>query len=159
MANREKSAYSVAGYGSSRGPAWRGGPEPMVPMSMPAPRRVSFVRDLYNGAVLGDFAREKRLGGALMQIVCGFTPGIGTICAARDCVADARYRDWLGVFLNLLGLVPVFGGVSKTTEVIIGLWHARHVMRKRNQHQPPQQYYLPVSAVPTRPLPPPRSRR
>src|SRR5690348_11685594 len=91
MAHRGYSTYPVRTYGSS-GSWWPSGSEMMVP----TPRRVSFWRDLYNGAVLGDFARQKRFGGALMQIILGFTPGIGTLCAARDCVADLRYRDGLG---------------------------------------------------------------
>jgi hypothetical protein len=148
MANRSysASAQQIPAYASS-------GPHALVPVPR---RRVSFWRDVYNGAVLGDFAREKRLGGALAQIVLSFTPGVGTICATRDCVADLRYRDGLGFFLNLLALVPVFGGFSKTLDVIIGLWHARHVLRKRHQ---PQAYYLPTSAVPTQPMPQPLPQR
>jgi len=137
MANRGYSAQQIASSG----------PHALVPVPR---RRVSFWRDVYNGAVLGDFAREKRLGGALTQIVLSFTPGVGTICAGRDCVADLRYRDGLGFCLNFVALIPVFGGFSKTLDVIIGLWHARHVLRKRHQ---PQAYYLPTSVVSTQPLP------
>jgi len=140
MANRGDSARQIPAYTSS-------GPHALVPVPR---RRVSFWRDVYHGAVLGDFAREKRLGGALTQVVLSFTPGVGTICAGRDCIADLRYRDGLGFFLNLLALVPVLGGVSKTLHVIIGLWHARHVLRSRKRHQP-QPQYLPAYAVPSQP--------
>jgi hypothetical protein len=157
MANRSYSAQQMSAYAYSQ-------PHYVVP----APRRVGFWRDVYNGAVLGDFAREKRLGGALTQIIFGFTPGVGTICAARDCIADLRYRDALGFILNLLALIPVFGGVSKTLDVILGLWHAHHVLRARGKQQRPQQsqqlkqqkareqpavQYLPAPRVPTQPLP------
>ena len=144
MANRgySASAQQIPVYASS-------GPHALVHVPR---RRVSFWRDVYHGAVLGDFAREKRLGGALTQIVLSFTPGVGTICAARDCVADLRYRDGLGFCLNLFALVPVFGGLSKTLDVIISLWHARHVLRMRKRHQP-QLQYVPTYTVPTQPLP------
>lgn len=156
MANRGDSGYSVPANGA-RSPSWAKPPEPLVLMSAPAPKQVSFGRDLANGLLLGDFAREKRLGGALVQVVCSFTPGLGTICAVRDCAADARYGDSLGFCLNLLAIIPVFGGVSKTMDVLRGLWHARHVMRKRKRHpaQQQQQFYVPVSAVPTQRLLPP----
>jgi hypothetical protein len=140
MANRSYSAQQIPAYASS-------GPHALVPVPR---RRVSFWRDVYHGAVLGDFVREKRLGGALTQIVLSFTPGVGTICAGRDCIADLRYRDGLGFFLNLLALIPVLGGVSKTLHVIIGLWHARHVLRMRKRHQP-QVQYVPAYTVPTQP--------
>lgn len=156
MAHRGNSSYSVPAKGA-RSSSWANPPEPLVLMRAPAPKQVSFGRDLANGLLLGDFAREKRMGGALVQIVCSFTPGVGTLCALRDCVADARYRDGLGFFLNLLALIPVFGGVSKTLDVLRGLWHARHVMRSRKRHpaRQAQPYYVPVSAVPTQRLPPP----
>jgi len=83
MANRGDSARQIPAYTSS-------GPHALVPVPR---RRVSFWRDVYHGAVLGDFAREKRLGGALTQVVLSFTPGVGTICAGRDCIADLRYRS------------------------------------------------------------------
>jgi hypothetical protein len=139
-------------YSARQAPAYSAAEQQYL---MPVPRRrVSFWRDVYHGAVLGDFAREKRLGGALTQIVLSFTPGVGSICAVRDCVADVRYRDGLGFFLNLLALIPVFGGISKTLDVLLGLWHAHHVLRSRKRQQP-RQYYLPAYAVPTQPLPPP----
>lgn len=150
MANSSYPMRSTSAQPSAYPPGY-GAPEPQYLVSVP-PRRVSFWRDIYNGAVLGDFAREKRLGGALTQILLAFTPGVGTICAARDCIADLRYRDFLGFCLNLLALVPVFGGVSKTVSVIVELWHAHHVLRSRKRHQPRQQW-MPASAVPTQPLP------
>lgn len=153
-------AYPPASYPTGAYPTGYRAPEPRYLASVP-PRRVSFWRDLYNGAVLGDFAREKRLPGALTQIVLGFIPGVGTVCAARDCVADLRYRDLLGFCLNLLALVPVFGGFSKTVEVLINLWHAHHVLRSRTRdgrRQQPQQQATPLPTVPTQPLPQPGQR-
>ena len=142
---------------SSANTAWASAPEPLVPVRAPAPKPASFWADLGNGLVLGDFAREKRLGGATVQVICSFTPGVGTLCALRDATADARYRDGLGVCLNLLALVPIFGGFPKTLHVILELWHARHVMRMRKRHALAKQQvsYVPVSAVPTQRLLPP----
>lgn len=80
------------------------------------------VRDIWRGTVLGDFAREKGVLGIAAQIICGFLPGIGDLCAVRDFIADWRAHDLLGAVLNVLGLVPVFGGFPKAIDAL----HAAH---------------------------------
>lgn len=86
---------------------------------VPAPRRKpSLLGDICNGAVRGDFARELGLAGVLTQVLLGYTPGIGTLCASRDLLADLRQHDRLGAALNLLAFFPVFGGFPKTAEVL-----------------------------------------
>jgi len=106
------------------------------PTPSPAPaRRPGFWRDVYNGAVFGDFVRVKRLPGAATQIALSFTPLVGTICAVRDCVAALRYRDVIGLVLNLFALIPVFGGIPKTIEVLHSLWHMGHVLHVSRQAQ------------------------
>jgi hypothetical protein len=81
-------------------------------------------RDVYNGAVRGDFAPEIGLAGALAQIALGFVPVVGTLCAARDLIASSQHGDRIGALLNGVALVPFFGGVSKAAEV---LHHIRHL--------------------------------
>jgi hypothetical protein len=78
------------------------------------------VRDIVRGAVLGDFARDIGLLGAITLALLGFVPVIGTLGALRDVIANWRYRDGLGVLLNVLAVFPVLGGFPKTLEVIRG---------------------------------------
>ena len=104
-------------------------------VATPPRRRVGFFHDLYNGIVLGDYAYELGLVGALAQIVMGFLPIVGTICALRDCVADWSYGDRLGFLLNVLALVPFLGGFPKTAAVLRAMFHVGHVVhanRRRN---------------------------
>ncbi len=72
--------------------------------------------DIYRGAVLGDFARELGLAGIVTQIVFGFLPLIGTLCAVRDAWADWRYRDYVGFGLNVLAVFPILGGLPKVVD-------------------------------------------
>jgi hypothetical protein len=81
-------------------------------------RRPSFLKDVYNGAVQGDFAPEMGIAGAITQMSLGYCPGIGTLCASRDLVADLRQRDRLGALLNTLALFPILGGFPKTAAVM-----------------------------------------
>lgn len=90
---------------------------PLQPASPGARRRYSLFGDLYSGAVRGDFAPELGLAGITAQVVCGFIPGIGTLCAFRDFVACQRSHDRLGMLLNGLSLVPFLGGIPKLAEV------------------------------------------
>ena len=101
-------------------------------------RRVGFWRDLYNGVVLGDYAYEMGLVGALAQIILGFLPGIGTICALRDCFADWSYRDRLGFLLNVLALIPFLGGFPKTAAVLRAVFHVGHVMHANRRRGGPR---------------------
>lgn len=93
-------------------------------MSSPRQRHGCFwhVRDVWRGAVMGDFAREKGVLGTGTQIVFGFLPAIGTLCAMRDFVADWRARDTLGAVLNLLAFIPFLGGFPKMVDAL----HSAH---------------------------------
>ena len=93
----------------------------------PQRRRRSVVGDIMRGAFLGDFANDLGIAGAIVQIIFGFTPGIGDICAIRDSLADALRRDWIGLGLNILALVPIAGGFPKTIEVLRTLTHLGHI--------------------------------
>ncbi|HEV7128728.1 MAG TPA: hypothetical protein VGN32_14960 [Ktedonobacterales bacterium] len=94
---------------------------------------VGFARDLYNGIVLGDYAPRLGLAGALAQIVMGFLPGIGTLCALRDCFADWSYGDRFGFLLNILALVPFLGGFPKAAAVLRAMFHVGHVVHVRRR--------------------------
>ncbi len=100
-----------------------------APAAAHAPKRHkrSVFGDIMRGAFLGDFANDLGIAGAVIQIIFGFTPGVGDICAIRDSIADLLRRDWLGLGLNILALVPVAGGFPKTVEVIRTLTHLGHV--------------------------------
>ncbi len=108
----------------------------------------NFFVDVYAGAVHGDFAPRLGFAGALTQIIMGFVPVIGTVCAGRDFIADRRKGDRLGAFLNLLALIPFLGGFPKTAAVIHSVRHMGKVWHamKRNDHQ---------NAATSAPLPPP----
>lgn len=102
----------------------------------PAPRRPqrrSFVGDVSAGLFLGDFAQELRLPGAVTQVAISFVPLLGSMCAVRDLTADLRRHDRVGVFLNFLALTPIFGGFSKTFEVIRSTAHVGHAVHSAHQ--------------------------
>ncbi len=105
--------------------------------SPPAARRYSFFGDIYAGAVRGDFAEDLRVPGIATQLVFGFVPVVGTLCALRDFVADRRKGDRVGMALNLLGVVPFLGGFPKTAAVIHGVHHVgraiHHTRRAESQ--------------------------
>ncbi|HEX6800619.1 MAG TPA: hypothetical protein VF116_23100 [Ktedonobacterales bacterium] len=115
---------------------------PVRPGQRPYERRPGPVRDVWNGAMRGDFARNLGFFGGLTQIIIGFLPLFGTLAALRDLVADLKYHDHLGCAFNTLALVPVFGGFSKTMDVIRVVHHAGHVVhvtqRRKHQQQYPQ---------------------
>jgi hypothetical protein len=79
---------------------------------------VGFVRDILRGALLGDFALDLGLPGAVTQVVLAYTPVIGDICALRDMAGDLYHRDKVGFLLSVAALVPVLGGIAKTIDVI-----------------------------------------
>lgn len=104
-------------------------PQPVVPR-----KRSSWLRDVYGGAVLGDFATEVQLPGAITHAALGFVPVIGTLTALRDFVACWLDGDGLGMVLNLLAVMPVFGGVPKTVDVLHGV-HRVHRQMRRSAHR------------------------
>lgn len=97
------------------------------------PRRRSFVGDVSAGLFLGDFARDLGLPGAVTQVALSFVPLIGSMCAVRDLTADLRHHDHFGAFLNVLALTPVFGGFSKTFEVMRSTAHVGHAVHSAHQ--------------------------
>lgn len=116
-----------------------------APVAVPAPprRRRSVMSDIMRGAFLGDFADDLGIAGATVQIIFGFTPGIGDICAIRDTIADAIRRDWVGLGLNILAMVPIAGGFPKAVEVIRTLSHLGHVghIAHRRAHERDDYYH------------------
>jgi hypothetical protein len=97
------------------------------------------IRDIYWGAVWGDFAPSVGIPGALTQALLGYVPVIGTITALRDAVADIRVHDGVGTILNLLAAFPVLGGLAKTADVL----HSLHRLRRAySSHQGDQRQPL-----------------
>lgn len=103
---------------------------------------VGFLRDILRGALLGDFALDLGLAGAVTQVALAYTPVVGDICAVRDIVGDLYHRDKLGLLLSVAALIPVLGGIAKTIDVI----HNTHRVGKalirsresRKAQQPPR---------------------
>lgn len=87
-----------------------------------APQRrggiVGFLRDILRGAFLGDFALDLGIAGAVTQVALAYTPVVGDLCALRDMVGDIYHRDRVGFLLSAIALIPVFGGIAKTVDVI-----------------------------------------
>lgn len=90
----------------------------------------ALMRDIARGALLGEYAPDLGVAGTLTEAALGFAPGFGTLCAARDTAASWRRRDWLGVGLNGLALLPVAGGMAKVVEVARGVERFRRVVRQ-----------------------------
>ncbi len=99
---------------------------------MTQPARIRFLPDVWNGAVLGDFAPRLGVAGAVTQAAISYIPVVGSVCAVRDVFGSHGRRDYLGLFLNLLAIIPILGGFPKTAEVIHTLavvrrgWRAVH---------------------------------
>lgn len=108
-------------------------PESPTVVRRPARRR-SFIGDVSAGLLLGDFAHELGLPGAVTQVAVSFVPLIGSICAVRDLTADLRRHDHIGAALNVLALTPILGGFSKTFEVIRSTAHLGHAVHSAH-HQ------------------------
>ncbi len=108
-------------------------------MTYPAspPPRPSFLGDIYAGAVRGDFAPTLGVPGILTQIIVGFIPVVGTVCAARDFIADRRNHDRLGALLNALALIPFLGGFPKTAAVLHSVHHIGRVVVKIEHRRSP----------------------
>jgi hypothetical protein len=77
-----------------------------------------FFRDILRGALLGDFALDLGLAGAVTQVALAYTPVVGDICAIRDMAGDFYHKDRLGFLLSAIALIPVLGGIAKTIDVI-----------------------------------------
>jgi hypothetical protein len=105
-------------------------------------RRPGLLADVYHGAVWGEFTPDLGVPGALTLIVLAFVPVIGTLCALRDFLASWSHRDGTGALLNVLAVVPVLGGFSKTAEM---LRHARLLTASVNHTR---QRGSPASAFP-----------
>jgi hypothetical protein len=105
--------------------------QPMV--VMPAPRSVPF--DMYRGAIWGDFDLDLEVAGALTQAAVGFIPVVGTVAALRDLIACIGRRDLLGIVLNTLAAIPVFGGLAKTADALHTIHRYRQASERRKQRQ------------------------
>jgi len=102
------------------------------------PRRrgiVGFFTDILRGALLGDFALDLGIAGAITQVALAYTPVVGDICSIRDMVGDLYHRDKLGFLLSMLALVPILGGIAKTIDVIHNTRRVGHALvRTRQRH-------------------------
>ena len=102
------------------------------------PRRrgiVGFFTDIVRGALLGDFALDLGIAGAITQVALAYTPIVGDICSIRDMVGDLYHRDKLGFLLSMLALVPILGGIAKTIDVIHNTRRVGHALvRTRQRH-------------------------
>jgi hypothetical protein len=120
-------------------------PQPV--MAIPASRSVAL--DIYRGAIWGDFDRDLEVAGALTQAAVGFIPGVGTVCALRDLIACIGRRDLLGIVLNMLAAIPVFGGLAKTADALHTIHRYRQASERRRQRQTYGAMYV-EPAVPAR---------
>jgi len=96
----------------------------------------SFVFDIFRGALLGDWDHNLHVPGAITQAIMGYIPVVGDICAVRDGIHDMLHRDALGVALNILALIPVFGGIPKTIEVIRSTRHIQQAYARTRLKEP-----------------------
>jgi hypothetical protein len=106
--------------------------------SVYSPRRrgiIGFFTDILRGALLGDFALDLGLAGAITQVALAYTPVVGDICSIRDMVGDIYHRDKFGFLLSMLALVPILGGIAKTIDVIHNTRRVGHALvRSRQRH-------------------------
>lgn len=121
--------------------------------TMPQVPHHAVIPDICRAAFYGDFAGQLGPAGAVTQIVIGFLPGIGTVAAMRDFVADVRKPEPLGIVLNGLSMLPVFGGFTKTAEVMNRVQFANesfvvlHGVRERAAFQDGQERAIPRNRV------------
>jgi len=85
----------------------------------PQPTHRTLMQDIRLGAVQGDFAQDMGGAGRLTQVVFGFIPGLGSLCAVRDFVADMQQHDHVGAVLNVMAMFPVAGGGPKALAVFL----------------------------------------
>src|SRR5690242_1184146 len=103
--------------------------QPVMVISEPR----SLALDMYRGAIWGDFDQDLEVAGALTQAAVGFIPVVGTICALRDLLACIGRRDLLGIVLNTLAAIPVFGGLAKTADALHTIHRYRQASERRKQ--------------------------
>jgi hypothetical protein len=111
---------------------------PSQPSASPTRRRIPLARDVFNGAVRGDYAQQLGVPGTATQIALAFVPGVGTLCALRDALACSRRHDRVGVTLNLLAVVPLLGGFPKAAAALRAAQHvgrAVHITRQRSRQE------------------------
>ena len=118
---------------------------PQPTMAVPAPR--SLALDIYRGAIWGDFDRDMEVAGAVTQAAIGFIPGVGTVTALRDLIACIGQRDLLGIVLNTLAAIPVFGGLAKTADAL----HTIHRYRQASERRKQRGMYSPMYVEPATP--------
>lgn len=115
-------------------------PQPTQGYALETPRRrhlfLAFFYDILAGAIYGDFARSLHVPGVVTQVILGFVPVLGTLCALRDLIANVHYRDRFGTIVNLFALIPFFGGFAKVFDAIHDLRRLHHaIQRSRQNHQ------------------------
>jgi hypothetical protein len=112
-----------------------------------------FLPDVAKGLLLGDFSGSLGPAGAVTQVVVNFIPGIGTLTAMRDLVADVRKPEPLGIVLNGLSVVPVLGGFTKTAEVLSNVSFAGesfvclHGLRERAAFKDGEKHAIPKNRI------------
>lgn len=96
---------------------------------LPPTEEHTLIQDIFLGAVQGDFAQEIGGAGRLTQVVLAFVPGIGSICAFRDMLADWQYDDKVGATLNAIAILPFVGSVSKLAAVFRAARRMSRIMK------------------------------
>lgn len=114
-------------------------PSAVAPAPIATNQRYSLVRDIYWGAIWGDFSPSVGIPGAVTQALLGYVPVVGTITALRDAVADWRLHDVVGVILNIFAAFPVLGGLAKTADVLHELHRLHRVYASHRADQQPDE--------------------
>jgi hypothetical protein len=113
-------------------------PKTVQEYALKTPRRrhpfLAFIYDVLAGAIYGDFARNLHIPGVITEVTLGFIPGLGTLCAIRDLIANLHFRDRFGVIVNIFALIPFFGGFAKIFDAIHDLKRLHSAMQRSRQH-------------------------
>lgn len=124
-----------------------------APSTAPQVPRHPVIPDICRAAFYGDFAGQLGPAGAVTQIVISFTPGLGTLAAMRDFVADVLKPEPLGIVLNGCSMLPVLGGFTKTAEVMNRVQFANesfvvlHGVQERTAFQDGQEHAIPRNRI------------
>ncbi len=89
------------------------------------------LRDVARGLFLGEYATDIGMPGTIAQAAIGFTPVAGTLAAARDTAASWQRRDWPGVALNGVAMMPAVGGFAKIVEAARVARRIQRVLKRR----------------------------